>query len=215
MKHDTELDKLESLKDWQLENSDQDIRGRTLITNTGEELGAVEDLLVDTSGERVAAVRLADGRACVVEHIEIFDDRVVYAPVGAAATGAAAAEVIPQVTEEVAIGKRAVEGDTIRVRSRVVADQVSEDVVLKDQTVEVDRRDANVVLSETDADALLKDRVVEVTEVGEEAVVAKTAKVTGEVVVSTDTDETVETVTETVRRTEVEVDRDAKNPRKM
>ncbi len=222
MKHDTRLDELDSLSDWQLEHSEQDIRNRPLRDANGQKLGIIDDLLVDKSGERVAAVRLEDGRACAVENIEIFDDYVVFYPEGAAATARTAhknvdhdnAERIREVTEEVAIGKRAVEGDTIHVRSRVVTDDVSENVRLRDEHVDVKRRDVNVAVTGAEADKLFQDRTIEVTEVDEEAVVAKTAKVTGEVVVSKDVDEKVEHVTETVRRTEVDVDRDAKNTRR-
>jgi stress response protein YsnF len=73
----------------------------------------------------------------------------------------------------------------------------------------------------TDADRLFQDRTIEATETSEEAVIAKEARVTEEVVISKDTEQRTETVHDTVRRTEVEVDRDgtdtgtSTNPRRV
>jgi cell division ATPase FtsA len=51
-----------------------------------------------------------------------------------------------------------------------------------------------------------QDRTIEVRETAEEAVVDKTARVTEEVVIRKDVEERVETVRDTVQRTEVEVE---------
>lgn len=215
--HDDRFEDLDHLKDWELEHKSQDIRGRPLVMANGDKIGVIDDLLVDRSAERVAAVRLKDDRCCAVERLEIEDDRVVYHPGG---TGVAAGTVagrhgderheekhIPVVEEQVAIGKRAVEGGTIRVTSRVVTDKVAKDIDLRDETVHVERHDMNERVSATDAAAMLKEGTVEMTEHGEEAVVEKQAVVTGEVVVSKDVDTRTERVEETARRTEVDVDK--------
>lgn len=215
IQHDARLDKLENLGSWELENDDQDIRGRPLVTTNGQRIGVINDLLVDKQDERVAAIRLDDGSACGVECLEIHPSKVIYRKPGADAGAVANAENakgaggqrVPIVEEEVAIGKRAIEGGTIRVRTRVVKDKVSEDVKLRDEHVDVKRRELNQTLSGSDADALFKDKTITVTERNEEAVVAKTAKVKGEVIVTKDVGERVEHVDETVRRTEVDVDR--------
>lgn len=217
IQHDARLDKLETLGSWELENKSQDIRGRPLVTTQGQRIGVIDDLLVDKKDERVSAVRLDDGAACGVECLEIHPDKVIYRKPGVAGKaaedvkGKAAAGVgekrIPLVEEEVAIGKRAVEGDTIRVRAHVIKDKVSEDVKLRDENVDVKRRELNQPISGRKADALFKDKTVTVTERDEEAVVAKTAKVKGEVVVTKDAGERVEHIDETVRRTKVDVDR--------
>jgi stress response protein YsnF len=52
----------------------------------------------------------------------------------------------------------------------------------------------------------LRDQTIEVSERGEEAVVAKDAVVTEEVVVRKTADERVESIDDTVRHTEVDVD---------
>lgn len=213
IQHDARFDKLEDLGSWELENDNQDIRGRPLVTTQGQRIGVIDDLLVDKKDERVAAIRLDDGSACGVDCLEIHPNKVIYRKPGAGAvkagTGAASTgkNRIPLVEEEVAIGKRVVEGDKIRVRARVVSKKVSEDVKLRDEHVDVKRRNLDQPISGREADALFKDKSVTVTERDEEPVVAKTAKVTGEVVVTKDAKDRVEHVDETVRRTKVDVDR--------
>ena len=218
IQEDSTLDELDTLSDWELEHKDQDIRGRPLVSATGERLGVIEDLLVDKGHQRVAAVRLADGRAARVEYLEIHDDKVVYRPKAAVATGTTAGkhrdtkhadQVIPVVEEELVVGKAVREGGTIRVKSRVVTDTVGEDVTLRKEHVDVDRVNVNREIDPARADALFEDKTIEVTERSEEAVVGKTARVTGEVRVDKDVDVETKHVEGTVRRTEVDVDRTA------
>ena len=222
-KHDERFDKLESLSSYKLEHHEQDIRGRPLVTPTGEKLGIIDDLLVDKSHRRVAAVRLKDGRAAGVENLEIKPNEVVWHARGTGvAEGTAAGyhgdtshdtEVVPVVEEQVAIGKREVIGGTIRVTSHVETERVGEDVRLRDEHVDVERRPVNERVRGKDADALFENKTVEVTERDEEAVVAKEAVVKEEVVVKKGVDERIEHVEETVRRTDVDVERDDKRRR--
>ena len=113
-------------------------------------------------------------------------------------------EVIPVVRERLQIGKREVNRGSVRVRSYIVEEPVEEDVQLREQRVEVERRPVN--LRAQDADELLQDRTIEVTETAEQPVVAKTAEVTEEVVVRKLEGQRTEGVSDTVRRTEVDVD---------
>lgn len=66
-----------TLSGYKLQESHQDIRGLPLYTAAGVEVGKVDDLLVDEAAERVAAVRMEDGRMVPVEPLEIRDDRVI------------------------------------------------------------------------------------------------------------------------------------------
>lgn len=217
--HNPEYERLETLSDWELENEDQDIRGRPLVTPEGEEIGVIDELLVDREQERVAAVRLDDGRATGVEHLELGPDRVVWhetAPPtgtseqvrGSERISGQEEEVVPIVEEEVAIGKRPVEQGGIRVHSRVVEDTVAEDVRLRDEYVDVERRDAGRRITGEEAEHLMEDRTVEMTERTEEPVVDKRAVVKEEVAVSKHPEERTERVEEDVRRTEVDVERE-------
>jgi len=113
-------------------------------------------------------------------------------------------EVIPIIEEQIAVGKRAVERGSVRVRSYVVETPVEETVRLRDETVHVERR--NVASDRPVGEADFQERTLEVTETGEEAVIAKQARVTEEVVVRKDVAEHEKKISDTVRRTEVEVE---------
>ena len=58
-------------------------------------------------------------------------------------------------------------------------------------------------------DDAFRERTIDMTATGEEAVVGKTARVVEEVVISKTADERVEQIDDTVRRTDVEIDRDS------
>ncbi len=140
--------------EWELEHDEQDIRGLPLVDAECQKIGVITDLLVDRSKEKVAAVRLEDGRVADVTPLELHDNCVVYgrrAATAAAAAGTAEStgtaesnshtdvdseEIIPVVEERVAIGKRVADnGDSISVRTRVVEDTVSKDAVVTDEVV--------------------------------------------------------------------------------
>lgn len=117
-------------------------------------------------------------------------------------------EMVPIVEEQLVVGKREVERGGVRVRSYVTEVPVHEQVRLRDERISVERRAVNKPLSAADGDAF-RERTVEMTATGEEAVVGKTAHVVEEVVVSKTSDERVEQIDDKVRKTEVEIDRDA------
>lgn len=217
MRHDKRYENLDALGDWKLEHSTQDIRGMPLVSAEGHQFGIIDDLLVDRQSERVAAVRLKDGRVTPVEPLDIHDNCVVYgeearrhADRGVAEGHVVDEEVVPVVEERVAVGKRVAErGRQINVHTNVVTGKVSEDVHLRKENVSVDTRPVeNRRVSAADADAMLEGKSVSMTERSEEAVVAKDAVVTDEVVIRKTAGDKVEHVEETVRKTEVDVDTD-------
>lgn len=112
--------------------------------------------------------------------------------------------VLPVVEEELRVGKRNVERGRMRVYTRVVETPVEEQVTLREETVHVERRAVDRPL--TEADRAMQDQTIEVTTTGEEAVVGKTARVIEEVVVSKEATTHTETVRDTVRRTDVDVE---------
>ena len=107
--------------------------------------------------------------------------------------------------EEIKVGKRAVAQGGKRIRTYVSETPVEEQVTLRDEEIHVERKKVDRPVSEVDGDPF-QERTVEMTETDEEAVVSKEARVTGEVVVEKDVTEHTETVKDTVRRTEVEVE---------
>ncbi|MBK3777289.1 DUF2382 domain-containing protein [Azospirillum brasilense] len=107
--------------------------------------------------------------------------------------------------EQLQVGKRAVNRGTTRVRRFVVETPVEEQVGLRDETVTVERR--AVTGDHPVGDVDFTEKTVEMTEMDEEAVVGKTARVTEEVVLRKDATERVETVRDTVRREDVEIEK--------
>lgn len=120
-------------------------------------------------------------------------------------------EVIPVVQENLRVGKRDVDLGRVRVRSYLVETPVSEDVALRRDTVEIERRPVDRPLGATDT--AFTDRVIEATERAEEAVVEKEARIVEEIALRKTSDTRTETISDTVRHTEVEIedDRDALN----
>lgn len=120
-------------------------------------------------------------------------------------TSAQGEAVIPVVEEQLNIGKRQVERGGVRIYSHVTERPVEETVTLREERVHVERHPVNREVTDADA-AALREGSFEVTTQAEEAVVAKQARVVEEVVVGKEAGERTETVRDTVRRTEVEVD---------
>ncbi|MCJ2129749.1 YsnF/AvaK domain-containing protein [Methylobacterium sp. E-045] len=114
-------------------------------------------------------------------------------------------DYIPVVEERLNVGKRMVDSGRVRVRSYAVEEAVSENVTLHDETVSVDRRVVDRAVAPGD-EALFAEKVIEATETREQAVVSKDARVVGEVGIRKDATQRTETVSDTVRRTEVEVE---------
>jgi uncharacterized protein (TIGR02271 family) len=124
-------------------------------------------------------------------------------------------ETIPVVEEQLNVGKREVEGGRVRVRSYVVEQPVQEQVNLRDESVNVERRPVDRPLTGADRDRAFQERTIEAEEKSEEAVVNKEARVKEELVVNKDVNQRTETVSDTVRRTEVDVqdERGNRDPR--
>jgi uncharacterized protein (TIGR02271 family) len=112
---------------------------------------------------------------------------------------------VPVVEEELQVGTRQVRRGGVRLYTRVTERPVEETVRLRDEEVHVERRPVDRPATEADV-AAAQEGTIEVTETDEEAVARKQARVVEEVVVHKDVQEQTETVRDTVRRTEVEVE---------
>jgi len=116
--------------------------------------------------------------------------------------------VLEVIEENIEIGKQTVERGRMRVYSVVTEQPVEKDITLREETVRIQRRPVNRTVP---ADpALFQERSVEVVEHAEVAHVDKVAHVVEEVVVGKDVSERVETVHDTVRRQDVQVDETGK-----
>ena len=108
-----------------------------------------------------------------------------------------------QLSEEMlAVGKRVVNRGGTRIRRFVVETPVEENVALHSEKVVLDRRP--VTDGRVPADGFT-DKTIEMTEMAEEAVVSKTARVYEEIGLRKEVNDRVETVRDTVRKEDVEV----------
>ena len=107
------------------------------------------------------------------------------------------------VEETLQVGKREVETGGMRVRSFVTEKAVSEQVNLREEHVDVKR--TKVDRPATDAD--FRTGTIEMRETAEVPVVAKEARVVEEISLGKTATERTETVSDTVRRTDFEVER--------
>ncbi len=116
-------------------------------------------------------------------------------------------EMVPVVEEGLEVGKREVATGGVRVTSSVSERPVEETVTLREEHVEAGRRRVDRELRPEEAEAAFEERTVEMTETAEEVEVEKVARVVGEVALGKRVEEREETVRDTVRRTDVEVER--------
>ncbi len=113
--------------------------------------------------------------------------------------------LLPVIEEQLNVGKRVVQRGGVRVHTNLTERPVEEQVNLREEKVTVNRRPADREF--TDADRVtLNEGDFTVTTRGEEAVVGKQVHVVEEVVIGKETTEHTETVSDTVKRTDVEVE---------
>lgn len=113
-------------------------------------------------------------------------------------------EIIPVVEEELQVGKRDVNNGRVRVRSYVREEPVSETLNLRDERVSIERRPVDRPLSA--ADQAFTEKTIEAEEHSEQPVVSKEARVVEEITLRKDQTERQETVSDTVRKTEIDVE---------
>ena len=131
---------------------------------------------------------------------EMKQERTAYADRGT--------QRLQEIQEEIQVGTREFVRGAVRVSQHVETEEVSEVVSLREESVRVDRTDADRELTAAEADAAFEDKTIEVVARSEQPVVEKTARVTGEVEVGLEAHEREQTVGGTVRSTHIDVDRD-------
>jgi len=114
-------------------------------------------------------------------------------------------QVIRLAEEQLDVGKRLVEEGTTRIRRFVTVKPVEAQITLHEEHAQVVRRAVTDPKFIKDID--WSDQTIEVTETAEEPVVSKSARVAEEVVISKEGSDRVQTVKDTVRRQQVEVER--------
>jgi stress response protein YsnF len=158
------------------------------------------------AGKALVAARVGDDKA--ERAVAIMERYEAEAGEGEAEGGTRGGEAsVPVVEEGLEVGKRKVARGGVRVTSTVKERPVEETVTLREERVEAGRRRVDRELSPEEAEAAFEERTVEMTETAEEVEVEKVARVVGEVTLAKQVEEREETVRDTVRRTDVEVER--------
>ena len=116
------------------------------------------------------------------------------------------ATVMPVIREELEVGTREADLGTVRVSSRTQTRPVEEQVQLREERAEIERRPIDRPATEADLKAF-EGGSIEIHETAERAVVSKTARVVEEVVVGTDASMRTETISDQVRNTVIDVDK--------
>ena len=130
---------------------------------------------------------------------------LVTAPGTAATTGAGKQEVLRLAEEQMNVGKRLFETGTTRIRRFVTERPVEAQVNLHEEHAKVVRRaisDPNYI-----ADIDWSDKEYTVTETEERPVVSKTSRVVEEIAVGREGSDRTETVRDTVRRQQADVEK--------
>ncbi len=181
----------------------------------GEDDSNYYESTVNKGGVLVAvtvADNQADRTADLLERLgarDIDENNKTPQPVAGAKQAFAKGEqntAIPVVEEQMKVGKREVQRGGIRVYSHVTERPVEENIRLREEHIHVDRRPVDRPATEADFTTGLNRRI-ELTETAEEAVVSKSSRVVEEIVIGKDATERSETVRDTVRNTEVEVEK--------
>lgn len=153
-----------------------------------------------------------DRSAPILSEQEIAQDRLLYRSTqpmqqesrqGGTLEGEAR---IPVMEEQLQVGKREVQRGGVRVFQRMTETPVEESVQLREEHVKIERRPVNQPATAADM-AAFKEGSMELRETAEEAVVGKTARVVEEVVIGKEVSERTKSIKDTVRRTDVEVER--------
>ncbi len=121
------------------------------------------------------------------------------------ATTTATGDTLQLSEERLAVGKRVVNRGGTRIRRFVVETPVEQQVTLHDETVVLERH-AVTGDRPVDAATAFTDKTIEMTESHEEAVVSKTTHVVEEIALRKQASDHVETLRDTLRREDVEVE---------
>jgi len=113
-------------------------------------------------------------------------------------------QVLPVTQEELVVGKRQVSQGGVRVYSQVSETPVQENVQLREEHVQVERRPVDRPVEANDE--VFQERSIEMTEMAEEPVVSKRSRVTEEVRVGKQATQREQTVSDKVRKTDVRVE---------
>ncbi len=136
----------------------------------------------------------------------IIEAKPIPAPAKPVTTDIGKGEVLRLAEEQLEVGKRLITEGTTRIRRFVVQKPVEAQVTLHEEHVEIVRRAVADPAFVKDID--WTDRTIEIIETIEQPVVSKSTHIAEEVVIGKKGSDRVETVKDTVRRQQVEIERE-------
>jgi uncharacterized protein (TIGR02271 family) len=166
-------------------------RGGTIITAN------VADSAVARAAEIMSGFNMVNIKSKAAELQKVRSDLKLSDPVKSD-------NVLEVIEEELQVGKETVERGRMRIYNVVTEREVKHDVGLRDETIRVNRRPVNRSVT-IDPD-LFRERSFEMVERDEIARVGKTARVIEEVSLGKEVAEKVETIKETLRRQDVQIE---------
>jgi uncharacterized protein (TIGR02271 family) len=227
--------------EFDLVNENQDCRGWAVVDQSGNKIGTVSEMLVNSETMMVDSIIVDKMKRIPAADFALQNKQVVVRGVldneehertrqGAAANAVGGAQsyeaiqraqntnavsgltraanenevTLPIIEEQLQVGKRTVQSGGARVRTEIEEIPVEEQVRLREEHVHVERRPVDRPVG--NAPEAFREGVIEVTEHAEVPVVSKEARVVEEVVIGKEVTERQETVRDTVRRSDVEVD---------
>lgn len=118
------------------------------------------------------------------------------------------------VEEQLAVGKSKFATGGVRVTSNVSERPIKKTINIREEHVGVERRPADRALNVDEANAAFEEKTVEMMGTTEEAEIHKEARVVGEVAITKEIKDREQTVRDTVRSTDVQVEEIKASPRK-
>ena len=161
------------------------------------ERGSVVTVHASSESEAQTAATMLDQFGAV----DVDDDDSSYS----ANNKSAASTTIPVIEENLLVGKKEIETGGVRLRSRIVERPVEESLRLREEHVRVERKTVDLPATDADLDSF-KEGTIELTEQAEIPVVSKEARIIEEVSLGKDVEHREETIRDTVRKTEVDVE---------
>ncbi len=167
------------------------------------ERGSVVTVYAKTAAEAETVATLLDQYGAV----DVDDQDKQYNATSAANfdTTSGDNQKISIIEENIQVGKKEVQTGGVRLRSRIVETPFSESVRLREEHVRVERKKVDRVATDSDL-TNFQEGTIELTESAEVPVVAKEARIVEEVSLGKDVEHREETISDTIRKTEVDVE---------
>lgn len=172
-------------------------------SRVGQRTGSIVTVHARSSEEAERAADLLDDYGAI--NVNERASEYGYASGSRQSAASESGATINRIEEDLEVGKRTVETGGVRVRSRIVERPVEESIRLREENVRVERNQVNRPVSDSELNQF-QEGEIELTERAEVPVVNKEARVVEEIRLSKEVNERNETINDTVRNTEVDIE---------